>query len=237
MDSGAATARRARAVELRTTGWSVTDIATEIGVAKSTAWRWVKHLPLDLDSERAQRKRAHSKLMSEARWAGMRRERDDRRAELNATAAESVGLLSAREILLLGAVVYWCEGSKAKPWREQDCYLQFTNSDPVLIEIFLRFCQQMGVDRHALSYRVSIHESAESAVAERWWADRLGLDVERFHRTTLKRHRPGTNRHNLGEHYRGCLVVRVPRSREIYWRIEGIMAGLADPRAEPSPAG
>ena len=48
---------RARAVELRGQGWSVNDIALELGVARSTAWQWVKHLPLDLDSDRARRKR------------------------------------------------------------------------------------------------------------------------------------------------------------------------------------
>lgn len=33
---------RARAVRLRREGWSVNDIAAELGVAKSTAWEWTK---------------------------------------------------------------------------------------------------------------------------------------------------------------------------------------------------
>jgi orotate phosphoribosyltransferase-like protein len=37
---------RQSAVELRRKGWSVNDIAVELGVARSTAWLWVKHLPL-----------------------------------------------------------------------------------------------------------------------------------------------------------------------------------------------
>jgi hypothetical protein len=60
-----------------------------------------------------------------------------------------------------------------------------------------------------------------------WWAARLRLPPERFQRATLKRHRPATTRRNSGSDYRGCLVVKVPRGRELYWRIEGMMAGLA----------
>src|SRR3954463_1576281 len=38
---------RERAVELRGHGWSVPAISAELGVAKSTAYLWVKELPLD----------------------------------------------------------------------------------------------------------------------------------------------------------------------------------------------
>lgn len=95
---------RQRALELRAQGWSVTDIAAEVGIAKSTAWQWVRHLPLDPDSERAAQKRAHSELMTDARWSAHRAARDERRAAIAAEARDSVGELTARELLLVGAV-------------------------------------------------------------------------------------------------------------------------------------
>lgn len=226
------------ALALRRDGWSVNDIARELGIAKSTAWLWVKHLPLDADSERAARKRAHSKLMTDARWAAHREERDARRAATHDDAGEWVGVLSHRELILLGAAVYWCEGSKSKPWRPQDERLMFVNSDPRLIELYLRFLEAMGVPRESLTYRVSIHETAEPVRATRWWADRIKVDVERFKRATIKRHAPVTNRHNTGEHYHGCLVIVVPKSRELYWRVEGIvqaLVGVGD--SAPAPGG
>jgi hypothetical protein len=54
----------------------------------------------------------------------------------------------------------------------------------------------------------------------------LRLPLEQFRRTTLKRDQGRTTRYNTGEDYHGCLVVDVPRGREIYWRIEGVMAAL-----------
>ncbi|MEV4630690.1 helix-turn-helix domain-containing protein [Micromonospora sp. NPDC049523] len=217
---------RDRAVRLREDGWSVTDIATELGVAKSTAYQWVRHLPLDVDSERARRKRAHSKVMTDARWARHRQERDERQAEMHAVEAARVGSLSERDLLLVGAAVYWCEGSKSKPWRRND-RLTFTNSDAGLLALFLRFLESCGVDRAAPTYRVSIHESADVEAATAWWIEVLGLPADRFRTPTLKRHRAVTNRHNTGESYRGCLVVDVPGSRELYWRIEGVVRALA----------
>ena len=77
-------------------------------------------------------------------------------------------------------------------------------------------------------YRISIHESADLDAAGRWWADVIGVPFERFSRPTLKTHNPSTVRYNVGDPYRGCLVIDVPQSRELYWQIEGLMSGIAD---------
>jgi hypothetical protein len=129
--------------------------------------------------------------------------------------------------LILGAAVYWCEGAKAKPWRPVE-RIKFTNSDPLLLELFLRFLESQGRDRASLGYRVSIHESADHEAAVDWWAERLALPPDRFQPTTLKRHAPRTKRRNTGADYHGCLVIDVPKSRELYWRIEGVMRGLSE---------
>ncbi len=217
---------RASALELRLQGWSVNDIAVELGVARSTAWQWVKHLPLDPDSERARMKREKGRQLTDGRWRAHRVARDLRRASIRSAAAAEVGPLSDREILLLGAAIYWCEGAKTKPYRPNDFNVSFTNSDPMLIDLFIRFLELKGYTPEALTYRVSIHESADAAAAQEWWIKRLALPPERFKRPTLKRHKP-TTRHNTGAGYHGCLVVSVPKGAHTYLWIEGVMAGIA----------
>jgi transposase len=220
---------RAAAEKLRGDGWSVVDIALELGVAKSTAYQWVKHLPLDVDSEAQRaRRRAHSKRMTDARWAAHRREREESRAEVHARAAARVGRLDDRDLLLVGAAIFWCEGTKSKPWRRND-RITLINSDVRLLSLFLRFLKSCEVDRSVPSYRLSIHESADVGAAVAWWIAALDLPAERFQPATLKRHLPKTTRYNTGADYHGCLIIDVPRSRELYWRIEGVMAGLAEP--------
>jgi len=217
---------RARALELRGQGRSVNAIADELGVSKSTAYLWVRHLPFDKNPEaESARRRAHSKAMTDARWGEYRVARDELETGIHDKASRWVGRLKERELLIAGAVAYWCEGAKSKPWRPES-RLRFINTDPGLVELFIRFVEAMGVDRQRLTYNVAIHESADALAACRWWADRIGIDVGLMRRPTLKRHKPTTNRHNTGEDYHGCLVVTVPGSRRLYVRTKGLMAGI-----------
>jgi transposase len=101
---------RDQAIELRRGGCSVPDIAAKLKVAKSTAYLWTRHLPLDPTPEQAiERRRRHMEHMREARWEPHRRARDARRASITSEAAVWVGGLSDREVTLLGAMAYWCE--------------------------------------------------------------------------------------------------------------------------------
>ncbi|WBB47699.1 helix-turn-helix domain-containing protein [Verrucosispora sp. WMMA2044] len=220
---------RTEAVALRSTGHPVPEIARRLGVSRSTAYLWVRHIPLKRDpEEERERRRAHSKVMTDAQWEEHRRIRDAARAATVDAAAAWVKGLRYRDLVLVGAALYWAEGTKAKPWRPHDCRVRFVNSDPALVALFVEFVEALGERRAALRYRVAIHESADAAEAVNWWAGQIGVPAEAFQPSTMKRHRPTTVRRNTGTTYRGCLSVEVPRSRRLYWKIEGIMKGMAD---------
>jgi hypothetical protein len=227
---------RAHAIELRRDGTSVPDIATKLKVSKSTAYLWTRHMPLDPTPEHAaERRRRHMEHMREARWEPHRRARDAQRASITGDAAVWLGALNDREVMLVGAVAYWCEGAKEKPWRKVNPGLQFINSDPVLILLFLRFVELLGRDRASLRYRLSIHESADVTAATRSWAHEIGVPEDNFYRATIKTHNPSTVRRNVGDLYRGCLIVYVPKSGQLYWRVEGIVAGIQRDQSQAPP--
>jgi hypothetical protein len=221
---------RARALKLRRDGWSVDEIAAEVGVARSTAWTWVRDLAIDPGTEHAAAKRARANRITDARWARHRANRDAARGSVIAATVAEIGDLSAREVLLIGAAIYWCEGRKAKPWAPDE-RITFTNSDPTLIGMFLRFLDVCGVEAARVRYRVTIHETSDSSAAAEWWAGRLDLPRDRFHPPTIKRHRPMTRRRNVNDHYHGCLVVTVSRGRDVYWRILGLVTAAGRPFA------
>lgn len=79
------------------------------------------------------------------------------------------------------------------------------------------------------------HETGDVEGAERYWPDLLEADASQFLRTTLKKHNPKTTRRNVGEDYRGSLVIGVLRSAELYRRIEGWWYGIvgAAPATDP----
>ncbi|QLQ39184.1 helix-turn-helix domain-containing protein [Micromonospora robiginosa] len=218
---------------LRDEGRTVNEIADRLGIAKSTAYRWVGHLPLDTSAEVAVQRRRVAAGRRATRWAERRTQREDAEREAQHRAAEWVGTLARRELLLVGAVLYWCEGTKSKPANPR-YDLTFTNSDVRLVELFVRFVEATGRSRRQLRYRVAIHESADAEAAGRWWAGQLGVEFASFQRPTVKRHNPTTKRINVGADYRGCLVVRVPRSRELYVWMAGVVKGLLSGDA-PTP--
>ncbi|MFJ6950402.1 resolvase [Micromonospora aurantiaca (nom. illeg.)] len=220
---------------LRDEGCTVDEIADRLSVAKSTAYRWVGHIPLDVSSEAAAQRRRVAGERRALSWAEKRTLREAAECEAQRRAAEWVGMLASRELLLVGAVLYLCEGTKSKPGNPR-YDLTFTNSDIRLVELFVRFVETTGRSRHALRYRVAIHENADAEAAGRWWAAELGVDFGCFQRPTLKRHHPRTTRTNVGADYRGCLVVRVPRSRDLYLWMSGVVEGMVAASApDPRP--
>jgi hypothetical protein len=73
---------------------------------------------------------------------------------------------------------------------------------------------------------VHIHETADAGAAAEWWAEELAIPIERFRRPTIKKHRPLTRRGNVGVDYHGCLVIVAPKSRPLYWRMEGFVQAI-----------
>jgi Homeodomain-like domain len=210
---------RAKARDLREQGWKYNEIAAELGVSKSSVSLWVRDLPRPprLSYEEC-RKRAAEGVRRY--WDAERPLCEAEREAVRAAAAARIGELSDREILIAGAIAYWCEGAKNKPDRRVD-RVEFINSDPELIKFFLRFLDAAGVSRAALIYRVLIHESADAEAAQRFWLDVTQADQAQFRGPTLKRHNPKTVRKNTGDGYHGCLRVVVRKSTGLYRQIEG----------------
>jgi hypothetical protein len=182
----------------------------------------VRDQPLDPSAERVVAGSQRRRQAVREFWAGRNEATDTERQEVQAAAAERVGVMSEAELLRAGALIYRCEGAKAKPWSGKSEQVKFTNSDPGITGLFLRFLAAAEVPRENRRFRLAIHESADVEAALRWWADFVGVEPALFLKTTLKRHNPATNRHNTAETYRGCLVVSVVKCRRLYWQIEGI---------------
>lgn len=51
--------------------------------------------------------------------------------------ANEIGPLTRRELKIAGAVAYWAEGSKSKPWRTKEV-VAFVNSDAFMIRCLWR---------------------------------------------------------------------------------------------------
>jgi transcriptional regulator with XRE-family HTH domain len=215
---------RSKARDLRVQGLDYNQIAAELGVSKSSVSLWVRDLPRPpgLSYEECRQRSADGVRRY---WAAERPIREAEREAARAAAAAQISELNDREILIAGAIAYWCEGAKNKPYRRTDRVV-FFNSDPMLIKFFLRFLAVAGVRQDQLIFRVSIHESADIEGAQRFWLEATQAKAAQFRCPSLKRHHPKTVRKNTGDDYHGCLRVEVRRSTRLYRQIEG-WAGAA----------
>jgi hypothetical protein len=209
----------AKARELRAKGMTYTEIAGELGVSKSSVSLWVRDMPREGRLSYEQWRERNAEALSK-RWEELRTIRGARRHAARERAVAEIGSLSDREILIAGAIAYWCEGSKSKQHRPQDRII-FVNSDPRLIVFFLRFLALAGVTPDRLIGRVHIHESADLSGAQEFWQRVTGIPAEQFGRLTLKQHNPKTVRKNIGDDYHGCLRLEVRRSADLYRQVEG----------------
>ncbi|MFH8490515.1 hypothetical protein [Streptomyces longisporoflavus] len=212
---------RDRARELRRQGRTYHEIQAELGCSKSSVSLWVRELPHPEPKCTPEEQRARMN----AGLARLRAEQDRERQATKHAAAASIGELSDRELFMAGVALYWAEGAKDKPYRRTEV-LQFINSDPHVIRLYMRWLTLLGVDRDRLTLRVSIHESADVAAAEAYWAGVVAVDHRAFGKATLKKHNPRTVRKNTGDGYRGCLVIYVRQSADLYRRVEGAWYGI-----------
>jgi len=222
----------AKAREMRASGLTYDEIAAELGVSKSSISLWVRDMPRRGRISYEEFRKRNAEGVSRY-WAARRPLREARQQAERDSAAANIGCINEREVLIAGAIAYWCEGSKSKPYRRKE-EVGFTNSDPGLIRFFLQFLAAAGVTPDRFICRLLIHESADIPKAQVFWQELTGLPTDQFRRPTLKRHNPKTVRKNTGQDYHGCLVIRVRRSAELYRQIEGwASAAMGIPGQEP----
>jgi hypothetical protein len=193
--------------------------------------KWLRDIPLT-DLQRAGLRRRRLEAVRKTATANHER-RLAREAEIKRTTAADIGRMTGRDLFIAGVVAYAAEGAKKKPWHSSRSVM-FTNSDPRMIVLFLRWLSLVGIDRSSLSFRVSIHRDAEVEAAVRFWSDVVGVPPGAFKQTTLKTANPRTQRRNIGPDYRGCLVVGVYKSCDLNKHLDGWFDALVSRAGEPT---
>lgn len=215
---------RETALAMRLEGRSYREIRGAVGVSKSTLSLWLRDVPLTEEQQRALTVRGPE--ATSARHAENRAIAARRRAQVRAQARDQITQLSESELFVAGVVAYWAEGSKNKPWRHGQS-VQFMNSDPTMIRLFLCWLRLLGISADRLIFRLQIHESADTEEAIRFWSRVVEAPESQFSKPNIKTHNPVTIRKNVGPDYHGCLLVYVRKSATLNLQIEGWFEGLS----------
>ena len=125
-----------RAVILRKQGKTYSEILKIVPVAKSTLSLWLRSVAL----ARPQKQRLTEKKREAQKRGGLARykTRLSTTHDILTLAKGEVGLLTPRELLLVGSALYWAEGSKQRK-SARSVGIVFGNTDAVMVRFFYRF--------------------------------------------------------------------------------------------------
>lgn len=216
MGYGGKVREQQRARELRAEAWTLQDIATELGVAKSSVSLWVR----DVEFVPRPRNRGHRSMKPHPLHVRKMAEIDRCHRE----GVELIGRMSEREFLVLGLALYAGEGGKTQG------EVRFANSDPRMIVAFIVWLRHFfDVDESRLRMRLSLHADLDVDAAIRFWSALTLIPPEQFGKpyraiadATIRRNR----------HVNGCPAISYGCSHT-HRRVMGMIAAILSPTALP----
>jgi len=215
------------ALRLRKIGKSYREIALFLGVAKSSVSNWCRNISL------GSKAMAILKGKSNQSWeklAEYNRKRSDilwqAKQEIADVTKEEIGRLSQRELCLVGAALYWGEGWKNTKKPRRTPTIAFSNSDPFMIQFFLRFLREViEIPEEKIIGSIQIHPHIAVSRAIAFWKSITKIPKSRFYiRYQVSKASNGKRPHRLLPY--GTLELRVSAQKQ-FWRIKGWINALA----------
>ena len=213
------------AQKLRKEGLSIKEISKKIKSNKSTVSYWCRDILLT--KEQLRRLQDKQKVSGMKAILAVAEKKRKRRIEDTALHTElggrDVGVITKRDLFMLGLALYWGEG-----YKKGNAETGFTNSDPFVIKIILRwFTECYGIKKEDFILRVSINQLHEERIDNvvNYWTQITRLPVEQFTKPSLIKTKSIKIYTNYSQHF-GTLRVKVRRGTNLRRRIMGSIKAL-----------
>lgn len=216
-----------RAINLRKQGFTYTEILTHLPLAKSTLSSWLHTFPINKSQRiiiankltKAQKKGAKAK----------RKQRIEKTERIQNLAKLQIRKISNTNLLYMGTMLYWAEGSKQKD-NNISQQVAFSNSDPKMCQIFLKWIRNcIKVNENMIIPIIYIHNSLKSKGKEalNYWSKEIGIPKQRFGKTCYTNTK-FSNKHKRKDNgkYYGQLRIRIKKSADINRKISGWIEGI-----------
>lgn len=175
------------AIKLRLSGKSYSQISDILGVAKSTLSAWLSEIIISDTKLQNIYKRGRYKAI-EALVIRNKRQTyiaQKRASKTRKDASSIINKISVRELLFLGASLYWAEGYKKPIMNNGKAVthhaVSLTNADPWLIKLFLKFLTKyckVPLDRIKGNLRVFDHQNKSNLL--NFWHKETNLNIIRI---------------------------------------------------------
>ena len=161
-----------KALILRREGYSYELIKQRLGVSKSTLCDWLKTVPFKPNKETLERmdrgRIKSSKTASKRKFLRIN--------ECKRVAKNELGILTKRDLMLLGIGLYIGEGSK-----NSDSFLQFTNSDPKVIKLAMCWLKKIfNINQDNFSMRIHTYPDNNIDQTLEFWSNLTKIPRNQF---------------------------------------------------------
>lgn len=214
---------RQEARELRNKGLGIKTIAHKLNVSSSSVSLWCHDIVLNPEQIIELERRSHDPQYGR-RTEYTKRLRETKNNKIQLLLEEGkkeIGTATKRELFIAGVALYWAEGFK------KDNLVGFSNSDPAMIAIFIKWLYLSGVVKNRLKFRVGVNEAYREKVRdiEGYWKKVLHIQADQFQKPFFQKVQ-WKKVYDRPEEYHGVLRVRVAKSTDLLRKIHGWIEGL-----------
>ncbi len=192
--------KKKKAHTLRSQGQSLSEIASELSIAKSTASLWLRDVVLSKTAK---------EIIAEKQFNGRLEGRKIIEAERNSI-LEHIDQKStlyiqrnkpkSQQYKAILALLYGCEGVKRSDGR-----VVFVNSDPELIGYFISLLRKaFTIDESKFRILMHLHGYHNEKKQKAFWSKITAISENQFSRTFWK----SEGKKNKREGYQGCISLR-----------------------------
>lgn len=230
--------KKQRAFRLRLQGKSYGEILRELNLSsKGTLSYWFHDFKIP--SEARKRLASKIKLAQEKGLLDFNKNRTRKilkeNGEIFQEAVDNTPRIQRDELLLIGASLYWGEGTLRGLKRGYQG-VSFSNSDPRMVAVFMRYLREgLNISDSQIRTCIHIHPNISPGKAKNFWSRITGLPKHNFSITAQISAASKLKRKKNFLPY-GTLSIRINR-RQIFYRIRGYIEGIIrqvnGPKAEP----
>jgi hypothetical protein len=211
--------------ELRKKGYSFSEIRERISnLPKGTLNYWLKDIVLTND----QKLRLFEKAKDAGevgRLKGAIKNRENKLklvGQIFINARKEGKIRSVDSFFVVGLMLYWAEGAKSTSLEQVD----FTNSDPIMIEIMMRWFREIGkVSEEKFKVSLQIIENIHKIIeTEMFWSKITKVPIKRFNKSKIK---PTPLKGKRSPSYYGTCTIRIS-DKNLFRKMSGWKAGYLD---------
>lgn len=169
-----------KAIKMRESGMSYSQIKAELGVSKSTLSLWLRDLPLS--DTRLRELRDFNQVRIEKTRATKQRKRESRLKNVFDKVSKDIGKITKRDLLIAGFFLYWAEGGKTKNYT-----VTLSNTDPRMIRAFLEWIKLLGGAIDKTYIRLHLYQEMNELDEIQYWSKQINLPKKHFRKSYIKK--------------------------------------------------